>query len=53
MTRICNADIIITTYHTLAFEFSNPNPLINEIEWYRVVLDEGMQAKQMAVCMLT
>jgi SWI/SNF-related matrix-associated actin-dependent regulator of chromatin subfamily A3 len=28
---LCSADIVITTYHTLAAE----------IEWYRLVLDEG------------
>jgi SWI/SNF-related matrix-associated actin-dependent regulator of chromatin subfamily A3 len=38
---LCNADIIITTYHTLAAECASSRNLINDIEWYRLVLDEG------------
>jgi SWI/SNF-related matrix-associated actin-dependent regulator of chromatin subfamily A3 len=38
---LCDADIVITTYHTLATENSNSTHLINDIEWYRLVLDEG------------
>lgn len=38
---ICDADIVITTYHTLASETSSSKNLINDIEWYRLVLDEG------------
>ena len=38
---LCNADIVITTYHTLYADSSrNKNPLRN-IEWYRLVLDEA------------
>ncbi|KAH6647230.1 SNF2 family N-terminal domain-containing protein [Truncatella angustata] len=40
-----NSDIVITTYNTLAKEFSttaiNRTSLLHEIEWYRVVLDEA------------
>lgn len=39
---LCDADIVITTYHTLASEVANSTHLINDIEWYRLVLDEGM-----------
>jgi SWI/SNF-related matrix-associated actin-dependent regulator of chromatin subfamily A3 len=39
--KLCEADIIITTYHTLASEHANNKDVINDIEWYRLVLDEG------------
>jgi SWI/SNF-related matrix-associated actin-dependent regulator of chromatin subfamily A3 len=39
---LCDADIVITTYHTLAAEIANSNNLVNDIEWYRLVLDEGI-----------
>jgi SWI/SNF-related matrix-associated actin-dependent regulator of chromatin subfamily A3 len=45
-TKLYGADIVITTYHTLAAEVSNSNHLINDIEWYRLVLDEGKQICQ-------
>ncbi|KAK6084656.1 DNA repair and recombination protein rad5c [Seiridium cupressi] len=39
------SDIVITTYNTLAKEFSttgiNKSSLLHDIEWYRVVLDEA------------
>jgi SNF2 family DNA or RNA helicase len=37
-----NSDIVVTTYHTLAADFASKkgNPL-NEIYWYRIVLDEA------------
>lgn len=46
MSDIEHCDIVITTYNTLAREHGIKNnggtqsPL-HEIEWYRVVLDEG------------
>jgi SWI/SNF-related matrix-associated actin-dependent regulator of chromatin subfamily A3 len=40
-TGLCDADIVITTYHTLAAEIANSNNLVNDIEWHRLVLDEG------------
>jgi SWI/SNF-related matrix-associated actin-dependent regulator of chromatin subfamily A3 len=39
--KLCEADIVITTYHTLASEFSSSRTLISDIEWYRLVLDEA------------
>ncbi|KAF9695170.1 hypothetical protein EKO04_006891 [Ascochyta lentis] len=36
-----NADLVITTYHTSASDYNNANGLLNEIEWYRLVLDEA------------
>lgn len=38
---LCDADIVITTYHTLAAECSSSMTLISDIEWYRLVLDEA------------
>ncbi|KAH7386875.1 SNF2 family N-terminal domain-containing protein [Phaeosphaeria sp. MPI-PUGE-AT-0046c] len=38
---LCDADIVITTYHTLASEVANSTHVINDIEWYRLVLDEA------------
>ena len=35
------ADIVITTYHTLASDFARAKHELREIEWYRLVLDEG------------
>lgn len=35
------ADLVITTYHTLASDYSNAKGLLNQVEWYRLVLDEG------------
>lgn len=36
-----NADIVITTYNTLATEYKNRPSVLHDISWYRVVLDEG------------
>ncbi|KAI1871434.1 uncharacterized protein JN550_004428 [Neoarthrinium moseri] len=46
ISAIQNSDIVITTYNTLAKEFSDrPGPArsspLHDIEWYRVVLDEA------------
>ncbi|PVI07636.1 hypothetical protein DM02DRAFT_637872 [Periconia macrospinosa] len=38
--KLCDADIIITTYHTLHSDSKEKSPL-HEIEWYRLVLDEA------------
>ncbi|CAO2649604.1 Nn.00g069890.m01.CDS01 [Neocucurbitaria sp. VM-36] len=39
--KMCDADIVITTYHTLASDFSAGKSLLSDIEWYRLVLDEA------------
>jgi SNF2 family DNA or RNA helicase len=36
-----DADIIITTYHTLASDFAGSKGGLRNLEWYRLVLDEG------------
>lgn len=41
MESLRNADLVITTYHTLASDYSNAKGLLNQVEWYRLVLDEG------------
>jgi len=35
-------DIVLTTYATVAAAFSRDRSIIHEIEWYRILLDEGM-----------
>jgi SWI/SNF-related matrix-associated actin-dependent regulator of chromatin subfamily A3 len=40
---LADADIILTTYHTLAADFAAKRSPIHEIAWYRIVLDEGRQ----------
>ncbi|KAF2680196.1 hypothetical protein K458DRAFT_373918 [Lentithecium fluviatile CBS 122367] len=39
--KLCDADIVITTYHTLASDFTIGRRLLNDLDWYRLVLDEA------------
>ncbi|KAJ4988673.1 DNA repair and recombination protein rad5c [Stagonosporopsis vannaccii] len=41
LDKLRETDLVITTYHTLASDFSNDKGLLNQIEWYRLVLDEA------------
>lgn len=46
-----DSDVVITTYNTLAKEFSDrqgptKSSLLHDIEWYRVVLDEGTSGQE-------
>lgn len=49
LARRRNADalptknIVLTTYHTLASEYKDKRSLLHNINWFRVVLDEGTQ----------
>lgn len=38
---LCDADIVITTYHTLYADSCRANNPLRNIEWYRLVLDEA------------
>ena len=38
-----DSDIVITTYHTLAADFTAKVSPLNEISWFRIVLDEGRE----------
>jgi SNF2 family DNA or RNA helicase len=42
-------DIVLTTYHTLVSDFKERSGL-HELEWFRVVLDEGMRTKYAEIC---
>lgn len=45
--KIDEADIILTTYHTLVADFrEKPSPL-HEVNFFRVVLDEGNRIKKL------
>ncbi|KAI4608165.1 hypothetical protein J4E80_009173 [Alternaria sp. BMP 0032] len=39
--RLMEADLVITTYHTLASDFARTKHELRHIEWYRLVIDEG------------
>ena len=41
MAVLANSDIVLTTYHTLAAEFSAKKSPIHNITWFRIVLDEA------------
>ncbi|KAF1946973.1 hypothetical protein EJ02DRAFT_334582 [Clathrospora elynae] len=41
LSKLCDADIVITTYHTLASDFSSTKNALRNIVWYRLVLDEA------------
>lgn len=41
LDRLREADIIITTYHTLSADFRTQRNPLKGLEWYRIVLDEA------------
>jgi SWI/SNF-related matrix-associated actin-dependent regulator of chromatin subfamily A3 len=41
LAKLRDTDIVITTYHTLASDFNNAKRFLNDIDWYRLVLDEA------------
>jgi SNF2 family DNA or RNA helicase len=40
-TKLRNFDIVFTTYATIAAEFCKGTSVIHQLEYYRLVLDEG------------
>jgi SNF2 family DNA or RNA helicase len=39
---IANADVVLSTYHTVAGESSKTTSPLFKIHWFRIVLDEGI-----------
>jgi SWI/SNF-related matrix-associated actin-dependent regulator of chromatin subfamily A3 len=42
LQALADHDIVLTTYATLAKEYTGGKSILYDIRWYRVVLDEGM-----------
>jgi SNF2 family DNA or RNA helicase len=40
-------DIVLTTYSTLVGDFSKDPGVLHQVQWFRVVLDEGMTLRGM------
>jgi len=36
-----DADLVLTTYHTIVSDFGDKSSPLHKIAWYRLVLDEG------------
>lgn len=41
MARIFQSNIVFTTYATLAAEHARKSNILGQVDWFRVVLDEG------------
>lgn len=39
---LARSDIVLTTYKTLATDVASNRSPLHSIEWFRIVLDEGM-----------
>jgi SWI/SNF-related matrix-associated actin-dependent regulator of chromatin subfamily A3 len=46
-SAIEEADIVLTTYHTLAADFREKSSPLYEVDWFRIVLDEGSQIQNL------
>lgn len=38
-------DIVLTTYRTLVVDYEKKSKSLHDVEWFRVVLDEGGQVQ--------
>jgi len=43
LEALVNFDVVLTTYATLGSDVSRDYSALNQFEWFRIVLDEGMQ----------
>ena len=41
LREIETADVVLTTYHTLLWEFESKESPLHKLTWFRLVLDEG------------
>ncbi|UPX12309.1 uncharacterized protein EKO05_0002863 [Ascochyta rabiei] len=41
LDKLCDADLVLSSYHTISKDYTNARGLLNEVEWYRLVLDEA------------
>jgi len=41
LPQLLQFDVVITTYATIAAEFCRGQSILDRVEWYRLVLDEG------------
>lgn len=48
MDKIADADIVFTTYHTLAVERKTQKSPLRSIKWFRIVLDEAHYIRRQA-----
>lgn len=39
--KLLSCDIVLTTYATVAMEMSNGRNILRNVEWFRIILDEG------------
>lgn len=39
--KLFNSDMVLTTYATVAMELSNGRNTLRNVEWFRIILDEG------------
>lgn len=43
-SALADSDIVLSTYHTVAAEVLDLTSPLNQITWFRIVLDEGKKA---------